>query len=111
MIDNLEGDGEDAGRPLEGQGPVTAEEDAADDVLQAMFFHAEKKSGQVRDMILGGDPLRVVAIEITHRIHDIESTVRYELEGGEPVEVWDVDGTVHIIPKSDAEAGRFPWRE
>jgi hypothetical protein len=62
-------------------------------------------------MVLGGDPLRVVAIEITARIGNVESTTRYELEGGEPVEVWDVNGTVHIIPKSDAEAGKFPWRE
>jgi hypothetical protein len=36
---------------------------------------------------------------------------RYELGGGEPVEVWDVGGTVYIVPKSDAEQGRFPWRD
>jgi hypothetical protein len=67
--------------------------------------------GRVHDMILGGDPLRVVAIEITLRVGDIERVTRYELGGGEPVEVWDVGGTVYIVPKSDAEQGRFPWRD
>jgi hypothetical protein len=68
------------------------------------------ENSQVSDMILGGDPLRVTAIEITYRVGDIERKTRYELEGGEPVEVWDVGGTVYIVPKSDAEQGRFPWR-
>ena len=72
--------------------------------------HARKKRAWVRDMILGDDPLRVVAIEITERVGDVERTVRYELDGGEPVEVWQVGDEVYIIPKSDAEQGRFPWR-
>lgn len=72
---------------------------------------SQHEHAQVRDMIVGGDPLRVVAIEMTARVGDIEHTIRYELEGGEPVEVWDVGGTVYIIPKSDAEQGRFPWRD
>ena len=66
---------------------------------------------KVRDIVLGGHPLRVVAVEITKRIGDLEHTLRYELEGGEPVEIWDVGGTLYIIPKSDAEAGKFPWRD
>ena len=72
---------------------------------------SQYEHAQVRDLILGGNPLRVVAIEMTARIGIVEHTIRYELEGGEPVEVWDVDGTTHIIPKSNAEAGVFPWRE
>lgn len=69
------------------------------------------KDARVHDMILGGDPLHVVAVEVTHRSGDIERTIRYELDGGEPVEIWDVDGTIYIVPKSDAERGKFPWRE
>jgi len=72
---------------------------------------AKKKLSWVRSTILGGDPLRVVAIEVTHRIGDIERTVRYELDGGEPVEIWEHKGEVYIIPMSDAEAGRFPWKD
>jgi len=76
-----------------------------------MSHHSEYKNARVRDMILGGNPLRVAAIEVTHRVGDFERTIRYELDGGEPVEVWDVEGTLHIVPKSDAEAGKFPWRD
>jgi hypothetical protein len=68
-------------------------------------------TARVHDMLLGGVPLRVAAIEITKRIGAVSHTIRYELDGGEPVEVWDVDGDVYIIPKSDAESGKFPWRE
>jgi hypothetical protein len=70
-----------------------------------------KKQTWVRDMVLGGNPLRLVAVEVTNRVGDLERTIRYELEGGEPVEVWQVGHEVHIIPKSAAEAGEFPWRE
>ena len=68
-------------------------------------------SQRVSNMILGDEPLRVVAVEVTHRVGDIERTIRYELEGGERVEVWQVGDEVYIIPKSDAESGKFPWRE
>jgi hypothetical protein len=77
--------------------------------------HSENRprypSTKVHDMILGGDPLRIVAVEVTKRIGVVEHTLRYELEGSEPVEIWGVDGTLYIIPKSDAESGKFPWRE
>ena len=72
--------------------------------------HARKKRAWVRDMILGDDPLRVVAVEVTSRIGEVERTIRYELEGGKPVEVWQVGDEVYIIPKSEAEQGIFPWR-
>ena len=68
------------------------------------------KEARVKDMVLGGNPLRVVAVEITKRIGDIESTIRYELEGGEPIELWQVGDDVYILSKSDAEQGKFPWR-
>ena len=66
---------------------------------------------RVSDMVLGGDPLRVVAVEVTHRVGDVERTTRYELEGGAPVEVWQVGDEVYIVPVSDAESGKFPWKE
>ena len=68
-------------------------------------------NSRVSDMIVGGEPARVVAIEITKRIGDLEHKIRYELDGGAPVEVWQVGDAVYIIPKSEAESGKFPWRE
>ena len=57
-----------------------------------------------------GSPLKVVAIEISDRVGEVQHTTIYHLEGGEPCEVWKYDGEVYIIPCSDAAAGRFPWK-
>jgi hypothetical protein len=58
-----------------------------------------------------GEPLKVIAIEITDVVGSVSHTTRYELEGGEPCEVWNYDGEVYIIPCSDVAAGRFPWNK
>lgn len=64
----------------------------------------------VRDIILGDDPPRVIAVDVTERVGDLSRTIRCKIERDKPVEIWQVGDEIYIIPRCDAESGKFPWR-
>lgn len=56
-----------------------------------------------------GRAMFVRAVEITQTVGNISHTIRYELEGGKPVELWEYKGEPYIVTVEDALAGKWPW--
>ena len=58
-----------------------------------------------------GSPLKVVAIEISDRVGEVQHTTIYHLEGGGAVRRFGSTTAKSTSSRvSDAAAGRFPWK-
>ena len=56
----------------------------------------------------GGSALFIRAIEITNTVGGISRKVRYEFEGGHPVEIWatgSLDDPFYLVPAEDSLGG------